>query len=409
MNDKKRIENFRKNRVKNYIKNLYLGEKMKKIVILFVAFFMFGCGAKKTEEKTVNFYMWGGSHHINNFIDEKVSKSVMEKEGITLKRVPVTDIKESINKLIIEKNAGRKNGSIDLIWVNGENFKLLKDSKVITENISSQLKNVALLKDSAQVKDFGEPILGLEIPWGEAQFNFISRTNDIPFKDSETLMQYIKSNPGRFTYPAVTDFTGSAFVRNMAIDILGYENVEKMTTKELEESLGKVWSYFKEMKPYLWRQGETYPESEGRLDTLLSSGEVDVAMGYTINKVSLKVKTGEFPETAKSFLLDKGTLFNNHYLAIPDNSPNKKAALALIDYLISPEGQLLKQNPENWGDLTVIDLDKLDNKVKAEFNKIMEDPKVPEMSELKNKRVGELSPEKTKIIDRGWIENIGKM
>ncbi|MGL5055078.1 MAG: ABC transporter substrate-binding protein [Fusobacteriaceae bacterium] len=382
---------------------------MKKIVILFVAFFMFGCGAKKTEEKTVNFYMWGGSHHINNFIDEKVSKSVMEKEGITLKRVPVTDIKESINKLIIEKNAGRKNGSIDLIWVNGENFKLLKDSKVITKNISSQLKNVALLKDSAQVKDFGEPILGLEIPWGEAQFNFISRTNDIPFKDSETLMQYIKSNPGRFTYPAVTDFTGSAFVRNMAIDILGYENVEKMTTKELEESLGKVWSYFKEMKPYLWRQGETYPESEGRLDTLLSSGEVDVAMGYTINKVSLKVKTGEFPETAKSFLLDKGTLFNNHYLAIPDNSPNKKAALALIDYLISPEGQLLKQNPENWGDLTVIDLDKLDNKVKAEFNKIMEDPKVPEMSELKNKRVGELSPEKTKIIDRGWIENIGKM
>lgn len=382
---------------------------MKKIVILFVAFFMFGCGAKKTEEKTVNFYMWGGSHHINNFIDEKVSKEVMEKEGITLKRVPVTDIKESINKLIIEKNAGRKNGSIDLIWVNGENFKLLKDSKVITENISNQLKNVALLKDSSQVKDFGEPILGLEIPWGEAQFNFISRTNDIPFRDNETLMQYVKSNPGRFTYPSVTDFTGSAFVRNMAIDILGYENIEKMTSQELEASLEKVWSYFKEMKPYLWRQGETYPESEGRLDTLLASGEVDVAMGYTINKVSLKVKNGEFPETSKSFLLDKGTLFNNHYLAIPDNSPNKKAALAVIDYLISSEGQLLKQNPENWGDLTVIDLDKVDEKAKTEFNKIMEDPKVPEMSELKNKRVGELSPDKAKIIDRGWIENIGKM
>ena len=382
---------------------------MKKIVILFVAFFMFGCGAKKTEEKTVNFYMWGGSHHINNFIDAKVSKEVMEKDGITLKRVPVTDIKESINKLIIEKNAGRKKGSIDLIWVNGENFKLLKDSKVITENLSDQLKNVVLLKDSAQVKDFGEPILGLEIPWGEAQFNFISRTNDIPFRDNETLMQYVKSNPGRFTYPSVTDFTGSAFVRNMAIDILGYENIEKMTNEELETSLEKVWTYFKEMKPHLWRQGETYPESEGRLDTLLTSGEIDVAMGYTINKVSLKVKNREFPETSKSFLLDKGTLFNNHYLAIPDNSPNKKAALAVIDYLISPEGQLLKQNPENWGDLTVIDLEKIDEKSKVEFNKIMEDPKVPEMNELKNKRVGELSPEKAKIIDRGWIENIGKM
>ena len=73
------------------------------------------------------------------------------------------------------------------------------------------------------------------------------------------------------------------------------------------------------------------------------------------------------------------------------------------------EGQLLKQNPENWGDLTVIDLDKVDEKIRTEFNKIIEDPKVPKMSEFKSKRVGELSPEKAKIIDRGWIENIGKI
>lgn len=381
---------------------------MKKIIVLIIAFFILGCEAKK-EEKVVNFYMWGGSQDINRFVDGKVSKEVLKKEGITLNRVPVSDIKEAINKLIIEKNAGRKNGSIDLIWINGENFRLLKESKVITEDIGKSLKNIEYLNSSSQVKDFGEPILGLEIPWGEAQFNFISKTGEIPFKDNITLMEYVKLNPGKFTYPAVTDFTGSAFVRNIAIDILGYENIEKMTSDELERNLGKVWGYFRELKPYLWRAGETYPESESRLDTLFSSGEIDVSMGYTINKVSLKVQNKEFPESSKSFLLERGTLFNNHYLAIPDNAPNKKSALAVIEYLISPEGQLLKQNPENWGDLTVIDLDKVDEKIRAEFNKIIEDPKVPKMEELKSKRVGELSPEKAKIIDKGWIENIGKI
>ncbi|MBP9510823.1 MAG: hypothetical protein KBE73_06885, partial [Fusobacteriaceae bacterium] len=71
---------------------------MKKIIILIIAFFILGCEAKK-EEKTVNFYMWGGSQDINRFIDEKVSKEILKKEGITLNRVPVTDIKEAINKL----------------------------------------------------------------------------------------------------------------------------------------------------------------------------------------------------------------------------------------------------------------------------------------------------------------------
>lgn len=32
---------------------------MKKLIILIIAFFILGCVTKK-EEKTVNFYMWGG-------------------------------------------------------------------------------------------------------------------------------------------------------------------------------------------------------------------------------------------------------------------------------------------------------------------------------------------------------------
>ena len=134
------------------------------------------------------------------------------------------------------------------------------------------------------------------------------------------------------------------FVRNMVLDILGAENVVNMTPEGLEGSLKEVWAYFDELKPYLWRRGETYPEGEGKLDTLYNNGEVDIAMGYTINKVSSKIMSGGYPEGSKSFLLDRGALFNNHYLTIPENASNKWGALYVINYLLSVEGQLSKQD-----------------------------------------------------------------
>lgn len=101
-------------------------------------------------------------------------------------------------------------------------------------------------------------------------------------------------------------------------------------------------------------------------------------------------------------------MFNNHYLAIPKNSPNPDGALKVINYLISTQGQLLKQDPKNWGDFTVLDYSKIDQESVEKFKALLESDRLPGMDELKRKRVRELSPEKARIINEGWIENIGK-
>ncbi|MEG1583091.1 MAG: ABC transporter substrate-binding protein, partial [Cetobacterium sp.] len=268
----------------------------------------------------------------------------------------------------------------------------------------------SLLKESTTVKDFGEDINGLEVPFGEAQFNFIYNTQKggVPFINWETLTTYVKENPGRFTYPNASNFTGSAFVRNIVIDMLGYENVQNMSPAELKTQLDIVWDYLNEIEPYLWRKGETYPESEGKLDLLYSTDEVDVTMGYTVNKVNSKIDSGDYPNTSESFLLEKGTLFNNHYLAIPNNSKNKENALKVIDALISPEIQILKQEPKNWGDFTVLDINKLNTEDKKAFEELNKSGKIPTLEELEAKRVLELSPEKVRIIEEGWTEKVGK-
>jgi len=368
---------------------------------------------KQVEEKSkgtqVNIYMYGGAQEVNRYMDQVVAKALKESNDISLNRVPLTDIKDTVNKLIVEKQAGQKRGSVDILWINGEKFKELKDNEVLWGNFTAGLPSMEYINPSTAETDFGERIEGLEAPWGESQFNFIyNGRGQVPFTDHKSLMTYVKAKPGRFTYPAVPDHTGSAFVRNMVLDILGAENVVNMTPEGLEASLPEVWSYFAELKPYLWRKGETYPEGEGKLDTLFKSGEVDVTMGYTINKVSSKIISGGYPKGSRSFLLDKGTLFNNHYLTIPENASNKWGALYAINYLLSVEGQLAKQNPENWGDFTVLDISKLDEETRVKLEAMSNQEEIPAFEELSEKRVGELTPRKLQIIEKGWLEYVGK-
>ena len=383
----------------------------KNFLSLILVFLFLGCEGKK--EKTVNIYMWGGSKEINLFMDNVVAPEIKINIGIILNRVPLTDIRDTVNKLIIEKEAKRKNGTLDILWVNGENFKHLKKANILIPNMIKNLENISLVNPSTLEKDFGEPILGMEAPWGEAQFNFIyntvnSNNNTLPFYDSASLLEYVKNNPGKFTYPSTTNFTGSAFVRNIAIDIIGLENIEKMSTVELKTALEPVWKYFRTLKPFLWRKGDTYPESEGKLDELYSNGEINTSMGYTISKVVSKIEAGQYPQSSKSFLLKNGTLFNNHYLTIPTNAKNKNEALIVINQLLSPKMQLLKQDPKNWGDFTILSLDMLSQTEKESFKNLSQNDKVVPLNELKSKRVRELSPEKTLIIEEGWYENVGK-
>ena len=46
---------------------------------------------------------------------------------ITLNRVPITDAADVVNMVLTEKEAGIvEGGAVDLIWINGENFRSMK-------------------------------------------------------------------------------------------------------------------------------------------------------------------------------------------------------------------------------------------------------------------------------------------
>ena len=373
------------------------------------------CGQKEeNKEKTVSMYMWGGSESTNNYMDKWVAPRLKDK-GIKLNRVPVTDIKDTINKLITEKQVGKEDGSVDILWLNGENFRLSKESKILSEPFVDELGsyNKYVAKDSPEVKyDFGEETNGLEAPWGKVQFVFIYDSEKVknPPRSFEELKIWIKNNPGKFAYPASEDFTGSAFLRQGLFELNGgYEKfMVDFDEKAIEEAAKPLWNYLNEVKPYLWQQGKTYPENLAKLDKLYSNGEVWMTMGYDEARAESEIKKGTFPKSTKTFVLDKGTLANTHFLTIPFNSKHKDAAKEVIDFLLSPEAQIVKFDPNNWGDGMAIDVNKLSQEDAKKVEAIDRGQSTLSLKELQSHRIPEIKADYVEFIEKGWVNNVAK-
>jgi putative spermidine/putrescine transport system substrate-binding protein len=363
--------------------------------------------------QTVNFYMWGGSDLINTWVTEYVATAVRDQFDITLNMVPISDATEYINKVLGEKEAGQDTGgSVDLVWVNGENFRTMRQGELLYGNWSQFLPSSAYVNwdDPSVANDFGFPVEGYEAPYGKAQFVMIYDSARVPEppRTIPALVEWIKANPGQFTYPAPPDFTGSAFVRHLCYHAAGgYETLLGEFDQALfDEKSPACWQLLNEIEPFLWREGQTYPESHTRQQDLFANSEVSFDMAYNPAEASSLVENGRYPETTRTFVFDSGTIANTHYVAIPYNSDHKAAAMVVANFLLSPAAQLSKAQPENWGDLPVLDPALLPADWQAPFAAIPRGTATLSTEELASARLPELQAPWLVAFEQGWQESV---
>ncbi|PPA71129.1 ABC transporter substrate-binding protein [Jeotgalibacillus proteolyticus] len=369
---------------------------------------------QEADGETVRLYMWGGDEGINQYIDEYVKPELQAEHNVTLDRIPL-DTNEIIQKLETEKRAGQDDGTIDLIWMNGENFKRAKENDLLFGPFTDQIPSYQAFYDTESLDfqyDFGTETDGLEAPWGKVQFVFHYDASKIqePPATLDELMKFAEENPGRFTYPAAGDFTGDAFIRHVLYgkassieQLLDSPFSEEVAETESEE----VWAYLNDMTPHLWRSGATYPSSLTELDRLYSQGEVWMTMGYNEARAEDLVEKGIFPETTESFVLQQpGSIGNTHFLSIPDNSRAKEGAMAAIDFLLSPEAQLAKLEPAYWGENTPIDLALLDDEDKAAFEELDRGETVIDQQTLTDAFLPEIDAEYVPWLQEKWIDEV---
>ncbi len=276
---------------------------------------------------------------------------------------PVADAPEFINKILGEKQAGRDaDGSVDLMWVNGENFRTLRQGELVYGPWSRFLPNSAYVNwdDASVANDFGTPVDGYESPYGKAQFVMIYDSARVPEppKTVNDLLAWIKANPGQFTYAAPPDFTGSAFVRHVCYCGDGRPRAlhGRLRPGALRRAVRRVLAGAERHRAGAVARRPDLSGEPGAHDRPLRQRRGGLRHGLQpgrgLQPCSPRAAT---QRRARTFVFDEGTIANTHYVAIPYNSPHKAAAMVTADFLLSPEAQLSKADPAGWGDLAVLD------------------------------------------------------
>jgi putative spermidine/putrescine transport system substrate-binding protein len=363
----------------------------------------------------VNWFMWGGADNINSYVSAFVGGILRDKYGIKLNRVGINDTVDAVNIVLGEKEAGVVDkGSIDMIWVNGENFRTMKQAGLAWCGYTGKLPNNDLVNwdNPAIANDFGIPVEGCEVPWNTAQFAFAydpSVTSKTPTTIPE-LLDWVKANPGRFTYPAPPDFNGSAFVRHVFYFAAGGANnlLGAFDQAKFDVAAAKAWKILNDIEPYLWREGKTYPNTITQMNELFANKEVALNFNYDPSQFGQEVKSGKYPESVRSYGLSDGTIGNTNYTIVPFNSPHKAAALVLQNILLSGDAQFEKARPEVWGTAPAIDVSRTSASVQAKFAAIVRHPSVVSSADLAKRALPELQAEWITAIEKGWQENVAK-
>jgi len=351
----------------------------------------FATTLREARGQEVRWWMFGGDERVNAYVDRRVVPAAA-RLGVRLRRVPVADTADAVQRVVAQRRAGRRSGgSVDMIWINGENFAAGKRAGLWLENWLGALPNARYLDmdDPTIARDFQLPVDGQEAPWTRAAFVYAhdqARVPDPP-RTFDELLEWAASHPGRFAYPAPPDFTGSAFVR-------------QLVRAKGEDA---AFAYLRRLKPLTYRGGDVLPKSEAELSELFANGQVDFAMSYDASFVQAAVGRGQFPRSARPFLLEGEALSNVSFVTIPADAAHRAGALVVANLLLSPELQAAKADPGVLGHPTVLDADRLPADARRRLTRTASSPfLLDDLGRLRD----ELPADEVPRLERRWEREI---
>jgi putative thiamine transport system substrate-binding protein len=359
--------------------------------------------------QTVYFNAWGGDAAINRYI-AWAGDEVQRRHGVKLVLVKVADIAEAVTRIQAEKAAGRlTGGSVDLMWINGENFASLKAAGLLYGPWVESLPNARLLdaSDPTQRTDFTLPTAGMEMPWGGARFTLFYDSSSIkspPPRDPVALLSWMRSHPGRFTYPQPPDFIGSSFLKQLLLLLAADPTrLQQPVASDFDVVTRPLWAWLDAAHPQLWRSGRIFPRSLPDQRRLLGDGEVDWLLAFNPSEGARAIRARELPASLRGMHFSRGALGNSHFLGIPFNASASAGARVVANFLLSPEAQARKADTAHWGDPTVLSMDALGPADRKRFDVGPQNAAWPTPVPL----LVEPHPSWTPALERAWSVRYG--
>lgn len=336
--------------------------------------------------QTVFWNAWGGDERTNAFI-AWAGQETQRQFGVRINHVRLRDTAEAVTRVVAERQAGRnEGGSVDLLWINGPNLLAMKTQGLLFGPFVDALPNwtyVDTVNKRSNVIDFTVPVDGLAAPWRMAQIVFVydsarTRREDLP-RSMAAMVDFARRNPGRLTYPNARNFLGATFLKQALHEFAPDTALLQQPAGDAEfaAATAPLWAWHDTLRPLLWREGHEFPESGPAQRQLLNDGEIDLLISFSPGEAAVSIANRLLPATARVHVLERGTIGNTSFVAIPYNAANREGAMVVANFLLAPATQARAQDPKHMGNFTVLDLERLNPEDRARFRDLSADPALP--------------------------------
>lgn len=358
---------------------------------------------------------WGGSERVNAYLQWAASE-LAKRYGVQLVHVKLTDTAEAVKRVKSEKAAGKlTGGSVDAIWINGENFLTMKREGLLTGPFAESLPNFQYVdvqgKPSTRM-DFSEPVQGYEAPWGMAQFTLFADRTRVPTPplSMAALADFARTHPGRITYPRPPAFIGTTFIKQALVELTVARSTDRaalylpVTPDVFARVTSPLWAYLDTLHPALWRAGKQFPQTPAAIQQMMADGELLIALTFNPNEAANEIAAKRQADTVYAWQMVGGTLANTHFLAIPFNANAPAGAQVVLNFLLSPQAQARKADLAVWGDPTVLAMEKLPADQRQRFTAGLQP------GQVEHPAVAILEPHGSWVepLEREWLRRYGQ-
>lgn len=252
-----------------------------------------------------------------------------------------------------------------------EEVKDWVDKKLFLDITEDNVPNIANVVEATNR-------LSQEIPYRGSQV-LLAYNSDMVTEEElpttyEELIQWIKDHPGQFVYNRPDKGgSGAAMVTRAIFEVTGKDPslfVPGEFNQELVDQYPKAWELLAGIHEDIYEEG-AYPAGNTPVLELLANGSVSMITAWS-DQALQALHNEILPETTKLAQLQDLPFTGGYaYGAIPSNSTNQEGALALANFILTPEIQ--QTVVEQIGGFPAISWSDLPQELQDQFTDVITD------------------------------------
>jgi putative spermidine/putrescine transport system substrate-binding protein len=222
-------------------------------------------------------------------------------------------------------------------------------------------------------KDLLVPVKGAAIPYRGSSVVLAYNTDHVktPPKSLSALLDWIRANPGKFTYNSPnTGGSGYSFAETVVDSTLSAALLKQMDqgyTPSLESNWKSGLDLLHSLNKYMYGNG-VYPNGNAAVLSLLGQGQIWVAPVWSDQALTALGNGQLGPNIKLTQIASPSFTGGAAYLAVPKTAKHKKALYKFVNYILSPEAQQMIINV--MAGFPAIDVKYLGSAVRQKFEDV---------------------------------------